>query len=169
MRAARSLDLADDAFSVARALAERDEPESALDIAEHGLKIAGPKLRLARWLADYALEVGDRERARAAAEVAFFEAPSLSSYRKVRELSPEALARVYRVNELGVERVSAHDNFFDVGGHSLLLIRVHSRLRESLHIDYSIIDLDPVSKATFEQSFTSAHPSGAIIQAVSTA
>jgi SAM-dependent methyltransferase/acyl carrier protein len=42
---------------------------------------------------------------------------------------------------LGLERVGIHDNFFDVGGHSLLLIRVHSRLRESLHIDYSIIDL----------------------------
>jgi acyl carrier protein len=42
---------------------------------------------------------------------------------------------------LGVEQVGIHDNFFDVGGHSLLLIRVHSRLRETLHLDYAIIDL----------------------------
>ena len=33
---------------------------------------------------------------------------------------------------LGVERVGIHDNFFDLGGHSLLLARVHARLREAL-------------------------------------
>ncbi|HXB57700.1 MAG TPA: phosphopantetheine-binding protein, partial [Vicinamibacteria bacterium] len=31
---------------------------------------------------------------------------------------------------LELERVSVHDNFFDLGGHSLLLIQVHARLRE---------------------------------------
>jgi amino acid adenylation domain-containing protein len=33
---------------------------------------------------------------------------------------------------LGVERVGVHDNFFDLGGHSLLMAQVHQRLRESL-------------------------------------
>ncbi|MEM9569025.1 MAG: amino acid adenylation domain-containing protein, partial [Cyanobacteria bacterium P01_E01_bin.34] len=33
---------------------------------------------------------------------------------------------------LGVERVGLHDNFFDLGGHSLLLVQVHSRLRQAL-------------------------------------
>ena len=38
---------------------------------------------------------------------------------------------------LGVERVSVHDNFFDLGGHSLLSIRVLSRLEKAtgLHFD----------------------------------
>jgi hypothetical protein len=31
---------------------------------------------------------------------------------------------------LGVERVGLHDNFFDLGGHSLLLLQIHDRLRE---------------------------------------
>ncbi len=31
---------------------------------------------------------------------------------------------------LQVEKLSVHDNFFDLGGHSLLLVQVHSRLRE---------------------------------------
>jgi catechol 2,3-dioxygenase-like lactoylglutathione lyase family enzyme len=31
---------------------------------------------------------------------------------------------------LGVERVGRHDNFFDLGGHSLLLLQIHDRLRE---------------------------------------
>jgi amino acid adenylation domain-containing protein len=33
---------------------------------------------------------------------------------------------------LGVPGVGIHDNFFDLGGHSLLIMRVHSRLHESL-------------------------------------
>ena len=31
---------------------------------------------------------------------------------------------------LGFERVGIHDNFFDLGGHSLLLVQVHRRLKE---------------------------------------
>ncbi|MEP7010522.1 MAG: amino acid adenylation domain-containing protein [Acidobacteriota bacterium] len=36
---------------------------------------------------------------------------------------------------LNVDRVSVQDNFFDLGGHSLLLAQVHLRLRESLPDD----------------------------------
>ena len=42
---------------------------------------------------------------------------------------------------LQVEKVNLHDNFFDLGGHSLLIVRVAARLREVLHIDLSMIDL----------------------------
>jgi acyl carrier protein len=42
---------------------------------------------------------------------------------------------------LGLDRVGVHDNFFDLGGHSLLLIRVHTRLRECLRMDHTITDL----------------------------
>ena len=31
------------------------------------------------------------------------------------------------------------DNFFDLGGHSLLMIRVHARLREALESDISVV------------------------------
>jgi len=31
---------------------------------------------------------------------------------------------------LGIEHVGVHDNFFDLGGHSLLIVRMHSRLAE---------------------------------------
>ncbi|MBS1799656.1 MAG: amino acid adenylation domain-containing protein [Acidobacteria bacterium] len=42
---------------------------------------------------------------------------------------------------LGVEQVGMRDNFFDLGGHSLRLIRVHARVRESLGCDVAVIDL----------------------------
>ncbi|WP_438036960.1 amino acid adenylation domain-containing protein [Sorangium sp. So ce204] len=42
---------------------------------------------------------------------------------------------------LGIERVSVQDNFFDLGGHSLLLMRLHERVRESFGSDLSIVDL----------------------------
>ncbi|MEO6191566.1 MAG: amino acid adenylation domain-containing protein [Thermoanaerobaculia bacterium] len=42
---------------------------------------------------------------------------------------------------LAVGTVGIHDNFFDLGGHSLLLARVHARLREVLGRDISLVEL----------------------------
>jgi amino acid adenylation domain-containing protein len=42
---------------------------------------------------------------------------------------------------LGVERVGIHDNFFDLGGHSLLLSQVHARLRETINPDLALLEL----------------------------
>jgi acyl carrier protein len=50
------------------------------------------------------------------------------------------IAGVWR-EELGIERVSVRDNFFNLGGHSLLLIRVNNRLREALRLDLPVVEL----------------------------
>jgi acyl-CoA synthetase (AMP-forming)/AMP-acid ligase II/acyl carrier protein len=42
---------------------------------------------------------------------------------------------------LGVERVDRGDNFFDLGGHSLLLVELRSQLREELGQEVSMLDL----------------------------
>jgi amino acid adenylation domain-containing protein/non-ribosomal peptide synthase protein (TIGR01720 family) len=42
---------------------------------------------------------------------------------------------------LGVERVGIHDNFFDLGGHSMLMIQVHNKLRERLKFEVSMVEL----------------------------
>jgi amino acid adenylation domain-containing protein len=42
---------------------------------------------------------------------------------------------------LGVERVGLHDNFFDLGGHSLLLMRVHQLIQARIGGGLDVIDL----------------------------
>ncbi|MDQ3898508.1 MAG: phosphopantetheine-binding protein, partial [Actinomycetota bacterium] len=42
---------------------------------------------------------------------------------------------------LGIERIGAETNFFDLGGHSLLLVKVHRRLRHQLGAGLSVVDL----------------------------
>ena len=42
---------------------------------------------------------------------------------------------------LGLDQVGLHDNFFDLGGHSLLITLVRARLQEQLGIDLSMVDL----------------------------
>jgi thioester reductase-like protein len=44
-----------------------------------------------------------------------------------------ALASLWR-ELLGVERVAVHDNFFDLGGHSLLVARLHHRLQRQFDL-----------------------------------
>jgi amino acid adenylation domain-containing protein len=50
------------------------------------------------------------------------------------------IADVWR-EALGVERVGVGDNFFNLGGHSLLLIRVNNHLRESLRMELPVVEL----------------------------
>ncbi|MBV9791548.1 MAG: amino acid adenylation domain-containing protein, partial [Chloroflexi bacterium] len=51
-----------------------------------------------------------------------------------------AVAAVW-ADVLQVERVGMDDNFFDLGGHSLLLVQLHSKLVQALGREISVIDL----------------------------
>jgi amino acid adenylation domain-containing protein len=52
----------------------------------------------------------------------------------------QSVAAVWR-DFLGIEKIGLHDNFFDLGGHSLLMAQVQSRLRELLGREIAMVDL----------------------------
>ena len=62
--------------------------------------------------------------------------PTASPRNRLEEQLAEVWSEILRVDRVGIR-----DNFFDLGGHSLLLIRVHSRLRQELDADIAVIDL----------------------------
>ena len=52
----------------------------------------------------------------------------------------ETLAAIW-CEVLGVARVGLHDNFFDLGGQSLLLIRVHQQVQQRLGVELPLVEL----------------------------
>jgi aryl carrier-like protein len=57
-----------------------------------------------------------------------------------RTSTEQTVADVWR-EVLGREKVGVHDNFFEVGGSSLLLVRIHARLREVLGREVTMVQL----------------------------
>ena len=60
------------------------------------------------------------------------QAPSSEIERKIAAIWREALH---------LEKVGIDDNFFDLGGHSLLLLEVNQKLRKSLQRDLSVVEM----------------------------
>lgn len=42
---------------------------------------------------------------------------------------------------LGIESVGIHDNFFDLGGHSLMLAKAHTQMQELFNRELPMIEL----------------------------
>jgi amino acid adenylation domain-containing protein len=61
-------------------------------------------------------------------------------YFQPRTRVESTIAEIWR-DLLQLEKVGAFDNFFDLGGHSLLILQVHARLEESLGREIAIVDL----------------------------
>jgi hypothetical protein len=62
------------------------------------------------------------------------------TYIAPRNEMEQTIAAVWR-DFLRLERMGIHDNFFDVGGHSLVLLRVRSKLCEVLEREISIVTM----------------------------
>ena len=65
---------------------------------------------------------------------------SATAYAAPEGETERTVAAIWR-DCLNVKEVGVDDNFFDLGGHSLLLVKVHGRLREELKADLSLVDL----------------------------
>ena len=63
-----------------------------------------------------------------------------SEYRMPHNIAEKAIAGIWQ-EVLNLEEVGIHDNFFDLGGHSLLLVQVHAKLKEKFKSDLSLIEL----------------------------
>jgi amino acid adenylation domain-containing protein len=63
-----------------------------------------------------------------------------AAYEEPLTAGERVIAEVWR-DLLGIERIGRHENFFDLGGHSLLMARVQSRLRDRLGREIGIVDL----------------------------
>ena len=65
---------------------------------------------------------------------------STEAYVKPQTELERMIATVWQ-NVLQVEKVGLHDSFFDLGGHSLLLIRVNNELKEIFNQNISILEM----------------------------
>ena len=63
-----------------------------------------------------------------------------TGYVMPRTESERRIAGVWQ-EALGLEKVGVHDNFFDLGGHSLLIIRVQNMLREKFGLNIPVVNL----------------------------
>jgi amino acid adenylation domain-containing protein len=67
-------------------------------------------------------------------------AESSSSYVAPRSPTEQLLSEIW-ARELGLEKAGVNDNFFDIGGHSLLLVRVQASLCKALNAKVSIVEM----------------------------
>ncbi|MEH1940529.1 MAG: amino acid adenylation domain-containing protein [Nostoc sp.] len=63
-----------------------------------------------------------------------------TTYVMPRNEAERLIASIWQ-QALNLEKVGIQDNFFDLGGHSLIMIQVLSKLREILKVDLAIVDL----------------------------
>ncbi|HYW19656.1 MAG TPA: amino acid adenylation domain-containing protein [Nodularia sp. (in: cyanobacteria)] len=74
-----------------------------------------------------------------------------ANYQAPQSEVEKSIAKVWK-QVLKLEKVGINDNFFDLGGHSLLVVEVNNKLRKILQRDLSIVDIfqNPTIKSLAE-------------------
>ncbi|WP_414542087.1 amino acid adenylation domain-containing protein [Nostoc sp. CCY0012] len=74
-----------------------------------------------------------------------------NNYQSPQSEVEKSIAKVWK-QVLNLEKVGIYDNFFDLGGHSLLVVQVNNKLREILHRDLSVVEIfqNPTIKSLAE-------------------
>ncbi len=67
-------------------------------------------------------------------------APDTAPHDTLMSPAERRVATVWR-EVLGIGRVGLHDNFFDLGGHSLLLVKLQVRLQHDFGIELPLVEL----------------------------
>ncbi|WP_041231847.1 non-ribosomal peptide synthetase [Crocosphaera subtropica] len=66
--------------------------------------------------------------------------PLNETYVSPRSEIEKTIAKIWQ-EVLKVETIGVHDPFFDLGGHSLSMVRVHSKVREAFSSDISLVEM----------------------------
>jgi acyl carrier protein len=66
--------------------------------------------------------------------------PEGGTYAEPQSALERTIAEIYR-DLLRIARIGLHDNFFDLGGHSLLIVRAHQKLKQALGREIPVLDL----------------------------
>ena len=67
--------------------------------------------------------------------------PKLDAAYVAPQTDTERLITALWQQVLGIQKPGIHDNFFDLGGHSLLVVLLHNRLKEAFRKEITIVDL----------------------------
>jgi amino acid adenylation domain-containing protein len=85
------------------------------------------------------LKIRGVPQARKATRKSLPQAPAGNTYVAPQTPMEQMVASIWR-EVLGIERVGLDDNFFDLGGHSLLVARVRFNLRQKLQKEIALVD-----------------------------
>ncbi|MEO0687672.1 MAG: non-ribosomal peptide synthetase, partial [Cyanobacteria bacterium J06649_11] len=66
--------------------------------------------------------------------------PELDNFVIPKTRIEQEIAQIWQ-EVLQIDKIGIHDNFFDLGGHSLLMVKVHSKLREKFSRDVSLVEM----------------------------
>jgi NAD(P)-dependent dehydrogenase (short-subunit alcohol dehydrogenase family)/acyl carrier protein len=113
---------------------------AAEEVQQVVVSTADLEARLAQWVNPAAARRSDAQ-AEGATEVELHERPELdSAYVGPRNAVEEQIAQLW-VALLAIERVGIHDNFIDLGGHSLMAAQLLARLRGKYQVELSLDDV----------------------------
>ena len=89
-----------------------------------------------------------------------------TTYQAPQSTTEQEIAKLWQ-SVLHLDQVGIHDNFFDLGGHSLLLLEVNQKLNKSLSRDLLVVEMfQHPTIASLAQHLTQNSDSGAAFQAI---
>lgn len=79
-----------------------------------------------------------------------------SNFEAPRNEFEEAIVGIWR-EVLGIEEIGINDNFFEIGGHSLLLVEAHNKITQKFQIEFSLIEMFAHSTVSSLSAFLSGN------------
>lgn len=129
------------AKSVDASLANAILPQEGIDSLQRLLLNRLPQVLVSTTDFHYQRQLLKQKPEEAEDEEALFERPQLTqAYAAPQSPVEQAIAKIWE-QVLGIKDIGVNDNFFDLGGDSLIIVQILQKLRQTLKDDLSINDL----------------------------